>query len=297
MIKVGTYNTLDPQYARLTRIPFLPSGGGNWTEREAAICQNLRQADLDIFSLQEISVSNFQTLKQRLGPTYQAVYAPHRVNSDGVALFFKAGRFRIEQQSTPSYTNSANQTRYSIVCDLRDQQTQQIYRIAGAHIFGGPQREHGDRQLIQLLQTLNNSGPPTTILLGDFNEDLNVARNQRPATLQSAGFRQDGSTEESEIDRRRKIDGIFAKSTLPMAIQPLPLRGQITASDHRLVASQIHLTLPSIPAPQPIPAPIHASPTHTAPAPSSAASLPFWHYLNPLKWLEWFCNWLKQLRT
>ncbi len=290
MIKVGTYNVLNPTFAARTPIPFLPSGGTNWGTRELSICQNLMQADLDIFSLQEISQQNFQTLRNRLGPQYQAVYTGHSSSSDGVAFFYKTNRFAVSNQSSPSYATIAGQTRYSIICDLKDQQTQRTYQVAATHLFGGPHRENGNSQLAQLLRLTNSTNTAATIVLGDFNEDQYAGVNSRLAMMNTSGFQHDGSTQESEIGRNRRIDWIFARSAFPMAMQPLPLPGQIVASDHYLVGSQIHLTMPSLLTPQ----------TTTIAQPpiqsdSSEMGLSSWDYLNPLKWAEWICDWIKRL--
>lgn len=113
-ITLLSWNILAEIYADPSRYGYTPSWALSWPYRQESILQTLRASGADIIALQEIEGAVFNFILeelQRLDSTnfYEGIFQPkHRLRTlsgtdaksvpvDGVAIFWRAGRFSLEQ--------------------------------------------------------------------------------------------------------------------------------------------------------------------------------------------------------
>jgi exonuclease III len=250
MVKVGSYNILNPEYARNHPVSFLPSGGAQWASRKNLITNNITSSGCDVIALQEVSRQAFDDLKATL-TGYMGYYAEHNGSADakkpdGVAIFYKTHLQRLDVRICATNARSTT-SRRDLYVDLAvpgaNSLTDRIIRVACAHIEGGPNRLKGDLQLQEFKNYVEANYPgqrheiDTYVICADFNDDGKYATSRLRFLTD---YQTDGSTEESEIDKNRRIDWIYVKNNQSeAALNSIPMSRQPRASDHHMVATEM----------------------------------------------------------
>lgn len=203
-LTVGSYNILFPQtfphtHCIATAVGYHENEQGELVDNSAyrirVISQNIRNADLDVNCLQEVSKAFFETLKDDLGDKYAAVWAPHngnmpepgsshQVNNDGsifnpkpnkhgVALFYKKDQFNMLQSYANFFKNDKIRKRHLMV-DLQDKTTGLVTRFATCHLTdprqwtGQNKTQHID---VVLKDAHRDYKVDMIVVAGDMNQD------------------------------------------------------------------------------------------------------------------------------
>lgn len=252
-IRLVTCNVLHPKYAERYPDDSLPVRGTDWSLREEGVIANLRSAKPDLLFLQEVDKEMANVIKERLG--LQGWFAPHAGNRpDGVALFYSPDCFTYVPREMTTQWDQATR-RATLVADLHycypkvaetAEKVVKIVRAAVVHAQGGERRELGQDQTKQVLFLMDDSREDqraidVKIVAGDFNEDRNY-QGSILNLLEERGYINDGSTEETEIDKGRRIDWIYINGQGNWDLFPKELSDEQRMSDHRVVASELRVS-------------------------------------------------------
>jgi endonuclease/exonuclease/phosphatase family metal-dependent hydrolase len=214
-VSVLTYNILFPQTNGMHENPFSTGIGysqsgdtvfENSAQRIPIIIQNIKNADMDVNCLQEVTKGVFDKIQASL-PGYEGVYAQHKSkslapNAHGVAIFYKKHRFvhladtlTIFQQQKkdengklefypidPSNPNKPTAPvmlrRAHLMTDLKDKLTGKITRFVSCHLddprnaIGLEKQAHVKRVVYSALDFKKTAYKPDNVVIaGDFNQD------------------------------------------------------------------------------------------------------------------------------
>lgn len=259
-ITVGTFNILDPDFAvkYKQKEGLTAAGKSNWNTRKDLIARKIENSNLDIMTLQEVSLTSFDDLSidfQKAG--YVVKHVPHSERTDGLAVLYKANKFT--EKGFKVFTKHGMNSCY---IDLA-MSTGKIIRVATCHLLGGPKQDMGREQIEQVVQMVEKNGAEeieARIITGDFNADatqldspsdldeegdeLDIPPTKFTA-LKEAEYEFDGDLTPTEIAKNRRIDWIWVRSSsvtlspLTAAMQTISQQRQEAASDHALAATQL----------------------------------------------------------
>lgn len=261
---VGTYNILNPFHAVKWRTTegLDEEGADNWDDhRRAKIIQNLKESQLDIYALQEVSARTYPELQDALASfgyamtTLYTHFTTEVEGAHGVTVLYRKDRFELLRDQclqTPS-----EEYRCATQVDLRNRQTGSTLRIISVHLKGyNPYEEvieikrasqqRGDQELSHYLSTtLANHHPVNEmVILGDFNEDADEmfarGNESRQGVLISHGFKWSGTHAPTETRTGRQIDWIFHKDCNTLSLTQLrsqSIAQELSASDHALTGA------------------------------------------------------------
>lgn len=160
----------------------------NIEDRKKIIVKNIKDANLDVVCIQELTEVVFNELKQTLGATYQMSWVPHAMDH-GVGILYKKAQFDLLatntahiccQISVPNKdTNEIKQIqkkRAVMGMDLRNKTTQKVIRVVSCHAVDP--RDFDDKTAFTAKLVSFAGQKPTngyaldgTIVAGDFNQD------------------------------------------------------------------------------------------------------------------------------
>lgn len=285
--KIATYNCKYDDYPPHPWTRWDQAPIGSHLTRRVAIGNNIKQAQPQIICVQEIAEEHFNQLKQDLafaGATpadapipMNGFYGQHWERRggqvtrklDGVGILYDPRRFEVLGVKTPTCVQRDHE-RAHVWCDLLDRTTQKVIRVAGVHLYGGPDRTLGDAHIQQIRADLESARTrrqeqqearragssyqvDAIAIAGDFNgthlpSTMNGGRpDPRVTSCFDAGYQFDGSNAVSEISLNpqhqadRRLDYVLVKpmASLVESITPAPTGPQVQASDHHLVACEL----------------------------------------------------------
>lgn len=253
-VTVGTFNILDPVFAQRhhQRQGLDNQGQSNWSTRGPRLITCIKNSNLDVICLQEVSEVTQNYFKQGTQDTYDLIWLKHGSRHDGVAILYKKGKFeRKDFRGIP--TGSGLHAAY---VDLQDKTSQAVFRVASCHLLGGPQKgavHPGKTQIDEYVSHVEKQDHyqvykiDAKVIVGDFNEAFEDS--EKFQSLKSAHYATDGSMLITEPDKNRKIDWIWVKSR--GFLEQLPISQDNDLSDHRLLATKLILPLQNPDAPPP----------------------------------------------
>ncbi len=214
-VSVLTYNILFPQIngkhesGFSTEVGYSQNGNNvfeNSAQRVPVIIQNIKNANMDVNCLQEVTKDIFAKIQANL-PGYEGIYAPHKSNSPapnahGVAIFYKKHRF-VHLANTPTIfqqqkkdengklefypldPNNPNKPaspvmlrRAHLMTDLKDKLTGKITRFVSCHLddprnaIGLEKQAHVKRVVNSAIDGKNLAYKVDNVVIaGDFNQD------------------------------------------------------------------------------------------------------------------------------
>ncbi len=250
MFSVGTYNIQKPD--------------ASWQTRKEQLFENIRAADLDVVSLQEVSdkPADREEMKQRFQALgYEISTQTEKAGITALGVIWKREKFTLVRAFAGAYTNGADRKRCFAAVDLEDRATKKIIRVAAVHLYTAPRdgTPHlGIPQLQTFRRLLENESAHISrlIIAGDFNADPD--REGDSDVLRVLSQAQEGSAyafqtveknsqgEKIATKGRNKIDWIFAgtagaTSGLAPKVTPHPITIRYPhASDHLLHAVDVH---------------------------------------------------------
>ncbi|MBN9378432.1 MAG: hypothetical protein BGO14_08040 [Chlamydiales bacterium 38-26] len=242
-VTIGTFNILDPVFAERHKQPqgLNSQGRSNWDSRGPRLITCIKNSNLDVICLQEVSEVSKKYFEKFTQDTYVILWSKHQSRHDGVAILYKKDKFKhIAFKKFPSEGLCASYV------DLQEKASKSVIRVASCHLLGGPAKgpvHSGKIQVDKYVSEVEKQESSQSytleakIFAGDFNE----------ANLQSEKFQAlkgyyatDGSSMITEPDKNRKIDWIWVNSR--GFLNQLKVVQEDNLSDHRLLATK--LTLP-----------------------------------------------------
>ena len=244
-IRVGTYNVLFPQ----KMINGAPSKFGNNVGynldgkgvllensemRTEIIAKNILRADLDVICLQEITDEMGQDLKEVLKDSYELKWVKHGIH-DGVGILYKNNKFDLlnEQTSTihvqmedllnpGSYQPSPPRTQLRL--DLKDMNTDKIFRIVSCHMFDPNSLQNKEDQTKKVIEFAEETPGDYTldriVIAGDMSQDQfgdaqSPPQNVMPSEKLAPSFQPfidgdyhvDGNLESTEYEKKLPGNG------------------------------------------------------------------------------------------
>lgn len=181
-IRVGSFNILDPLIAEQTtqKEGIDASGKSNWKERQNRIIKLIKDSNLDVLCLQEISKKTLKDLSQQIaGLGYEIGNALH-LSHDGIAILYKKNRFDLD-----GFDYYLVQDKVVYYVELHDKTLKKTIRVGNCHLSPG---KNGDQQIEKLFDQMNspmnaiNELIDLNIIAGDFQSNqyqyLKALKNQ-----------------------------------------------------------------------------------------------------------------------
>lgn len=233
---VGTYNILFPQrdypnkldknnrpldhtHPHSTDMGYHRNADGEIKENSAyrlkVISQNIRNADLDVNCLQEVSKESFESLQWTLGDKYVGVWAPHKgvmpkpgttlqqnlngsiftpdKHAHGVAIFYRKDQFDLVKSYGTKRFEQTGITKRHLMLDLRDKKSGLVTRYVTCHLTDPRNWEKKDKTKhidAVLKDAHQNYKVDMIVVTGDMNQDqfgdLENGMPRKPVDLLSA---------------------------------------------------------------------------------------------------------------
>lgn len=255
-ITIGTFNILDPLFAQRhhQRQGLDNQGRSNWETRGPRLIACIKNSNLDVICLQEVSEVSKKYFEKFTQDTYALIWSKHQNRPDGVAILYKKDKFKCL-----AFKEIPEQGLCAACVDLQDQTSRAVVRVASCHLLGGPAKgpvHQGKVQVNKYVSQLEKQQNPQAysidgkILAGDFNEaDLQSEKFQ----ALKGNYITDGSQMITEPDKHRKIDWIWVNSR--GFLDQLKIEQENDLSDHRLLATKLILPIqnPDVPFPKELP--------------------------------------------
>ncbi|MBN4066803.1 endonuclease/exonuclease/phosphatase family protein [Simkania negevensis] len=219
--------------------------------RMGKIVQNIKQTDLDVVCLQEVTRDVFTTLQATLTRSgYTGYFVQHKKGQpDGVAIFYKRTVFSYPKHQELDLSTQET-SKHSLILNLTHTATHKTICVATTHLSGGDKKPLGREEAIQLQEHLAGATPvDLTVVAGDFNQDQEEETYERSqeelpedkrGVFFQAGYQNDNNTEATEIrtcdDKERHIDWIVSKGA--DRLQHVGLKQERDASDHLMTATR-----------------------------------------------------------
>lgn len=256
-VTIGTFNILDPVFAEKHKQKegLNSQGRSNWDTRGPNLITYIKNSNLDVICLQEVSEVSKKYFEKGIQDTYDLLWSKHQTRDDGVAILYKKDKFKML-----AFKEIPEQGLCASCVDLQDQTSRVVIRVASCHLLGGAPRGPVHQGKIQVDKYVSHIEKKQAneaytldakILAGDFNE----------ANLQSEKFQAlkgyyitDGSSMITEPGKNRKIDWIWVNSR--GFLNQLKVAQEDNLSDHRLLATKLSLPVQNLDVP-----PKHSQPT------------------------------------
>lgn len=253
-LTIGTYNVAKPGQRDLE----------DWSIRKHHVLNNLKQSNLDIVCLQELSgqSDDQRFLTEEISKLGYAYLYESKKSATGLAILYKKDKFDQLGENRGEYSSVEEGracTRSFKQVDLQDKTTRKTFRVACMHLYGGASRGNtlGERQLQAFRKQIETSADKISevILAGDFNSDLDeelvgshaICRSllepsaspyrYRTVTVDDAG----NKIVTSKSRHQRHLDWIFVgkKGNEVSKIRPIALNQNTKASDHLMHAVEV----------------------------------------------------------
>lgn len=256
-ITIGTYNIAKPGQAGLE----------DWSVRKNYVLNNLKQAQLDVVCLQEVSGKQEDQAflieeTKKLGYAY--LFEAKKA-ATGLGIMYKREKFDLVSEKRGEFSSIEEGrlcTRSFLLTDLKDKTTGKVKRVACMHLYGGARHGNtlGERQLKAFREQIEALGDAEIVLAGDMNSDLDeelagshsICRSLLEPS--SSLFRYRSVTEDAAKNKivtnrsshKRHIDWVFVgkkvagtAQSLVSKIKHYPINQDTRASDHFLHAIEI----------------------------------------------------------
>ena len=169
---IGTYNVLYPAYA----LKYEVASGldckkcSNWSSRANAIASYIREAQLDIYLLQEVGWEESAELMSLLAHDYTITFYKHPRRSDGTAVLTRRWCLQVVSRQAVLLPHAGLQAHMCATCVFaRDLRSHLLLAIVSAHL--DPNYEDQDSTIVRFLeQCYRAQDCHAAILGGDFNK-------------------------------------------------------------------------------------------------------------------------------
>lgn len=218
-ISLGTYNILFPQI-KLPPNEFCTSIGygadeqgklyNNIDFRLEIIKKNIKNANLDVTCLQEVTEKVSNILKEFFADDYHLIWARHPHSFHGVAVLYKKHKFtKLDSHSIdiaiPSHDKSSGKNtfikeRTHLIVDLQDGTSKKIFRVVSCHLLDPRDQIDKSIHVKKVVGSVENVSEKyhidRIIIAGDMNQDqLGSRRNNR-----SQGINAESSAESNLLN-------------------------------------------------------------------------------------------------
>ena len=95
-VTIGTFNILDPVFAERHKQPqgLNSQGRSNWDSRGPRLITCIKNSNLDVICLQEVSEVSKKYFEKFTQDTYVILWSKHQSRHDGVAILYKKDKFK-----------------------------------------------------------------------------------------------------------------------------------------------------------------------------------------------------------